>query len=133
MNDGSGHYDPQGNFHASGQLNSVIGIAGGAGYGGMFTDTKYGGTDVINQSSNYGKKAYDGITHEEAYSKANAHSSVEKGVFTAKEFDSITNLIISAKLNKPMAEKMTQDGQFNNEQLQVILDLLDIYEKNGKL
>ncbi len=133
LNDGSGHYDPQGNFHASGQLNSVIGIAGGAGYGGMFTDTKYGGTDVINQSSNYGKKAYDGITHEEAYSKANAHSSVEKGVFTAKEFDSITNLIISAKLNKPMAEKMTQDGQFNNEQLQVILDLLDIYEKNGKI
>ena len=57
LNDGSGHYDPQGNFHASGQLNSVIGIAGGAGYGGMFTDTKYGGTDVINQSSNYGKKA----------------------------------------------------------------------------
>ena len=133
LNDGSGHYDPQGNFHASGQLNSVIGIAGGAGYGGMYTDTRYGGTDVINQSGNYGKKAYDGITHEEAHSKASAHLSVERGIFTAKEFDSIVNLIISAKLNKPMAERMTKDGQFTSEQLQVILDLLDIYEKNGKI
>ncbi|EIA23476.1 hypothetical protein SFB1_159G2, partial [Candidatus Arthromitus sp. SFB-1] len=55
------------------------------------------------------------------------------GIFTAREYDAVVNLIISSKLNKSMVEKMGQDGAFTSAQIEVINQLLDTFNSSGKL
>ena len=133
LDDGSGYFDPDGNFHPSGSINSVVGVSGGAGYGGMYVDSNFGGDTPINQSGNYGAKAYDKSAYEDAATKASSHQSVEDGIFTPREYDSIVNLIVSSKINTNTAKSMADAGQLTQEQLNVVLELLDTYEKSGKI
>ena len=133
LDDGSGYFDSDGNFHSSGSINSIRGVSGGVGYGGMYIDSNFGGNTVINQSINYGAKAYDQSVYDEAITKASSHKSVEDGVFTTREYDSIVNLIVSSKINTNVAKNMVDSGQLTQEQLSVVLELLDIYEKSGKI
>lgn len=133
LEDGSGYFDPDGNFHPSGSINSIVGVSGGAGYGGMYIDSNFGGDTPINQSGNYGAKAYDQSAHEDAATKASSHQSVEDGIFTPREYDSIVNLIVSSKINTTIAKSMADSGQLTQEQLSVVLELLDTYEKSGKI
>ena len=133
LDDGSGYFDSDGNFHPSGEINQVKGVSGGVGFGGMYIDTQFGGMKVLNQSGNYGSKAYDKNAYDEALSKSQSHSSVEEGIFTAKEYDAIVNLILSAKLNENIAKKMGEDGQLTSDQLEVVLKLLDSFNSSGKI
>ena len=133
LEDGSGYFDKDGNFVSSGSMNQIVGMATGAGYGGMYTDTKFGGKSVIAQSENYGYKAYSRDEYDRAQEKAVSHKSVTDGIFTAREYDAVVNLIISSKLNKSMVEKMGQDGAFTSAQIEVINQLLDTFNSSGKL
>ena len=133
LDDGSGYFDSDGNFHPSGEINQVKGVSGGVGFGGMYIDTQFGGMKVSNQSVNYGSKAYDKNAYDEALSKSQSHSSVEEGIFTAREYDAIVNLILSAKLNENIAKQMEKDGQLTSAQLEVVLKLLDSFNSSGKI
>ena len=133
LEDGSGHFDSDGNFHPSGEINTVKGVSGGVGFGGMHLDTQFGGMKVLNQSGNYGYKAYDKNAYDEALAKSHSHSSVEEGIFTAREYDAIVNLILSAKLNENIAKQMEKDGQLTSAQLEVVLKLLDSFNSSGKI
>ena len=133
LEDGSGHFDSDGNFHPSGEINTVKGVSGGVGFGGMHLDTQFGGMKVLNQSGNYGSKAYDKNAYDEALAKSHSHSSVEEGIFTAREYDAIVNLILSAKLNENIAKQMEKDGQLTSAQLEVVLKLLDSFNSSGKI
>ena len=133
LEDGSGYFDSDGNFHPSGEINTVKGVSGGVGFGGMHLDTQFGGMKVLNQSGNYGYKAYDKNAYDEALAKSHSHSSVEEGIFTAREYDAIVNLILSAKLNENIAKQMEKDGQLTSAQLEVVLKLLDSFNSSGKI
>ena len=133
LEDGSGYFDSDGNFHPSGEINQVKGVSGGVGFGGMYIDTQFGGMKVSNQSVNYGSKAYDKNAYDEALSKSQSHSSVEEGIFTAREYDAIVNLILSAKLNENIAKQMEKDGQLTSAQLEAVLKLLDSFNSSGKI
>ncbi len=133
LEDGSGHFDSDGNFHPSGEINTVKGVSGGVGFGGMYIDTSFGGMKVSNQSGNYGSKAYDKGAYDEAFAKSQSHSSVEEGIFTAREYDAIVNLILSAKLNENIAKQMEKDGQLTSDQLEVVLKLLNNFNSSGKI
>ena len=133
LEDGSGHFDSDGNFHPSGEINTVKGVSGGVGFGGMYIDTSFGGMKVSNQSGNYGSKAYDKGAYDEALAKSQSHSSVEEGIFTAREYDAIVNLILSAKLNENIAKQMEKDGQLTSDQLEVVLKLLNNFNSSGKI
>ena len=133
LEDGSGVIDKDGVFHPSGNISAIKGISGGAGYGGMYIDTQFGGTEVINQSSNYGSKAHDKAEYDAIMTKTSSHASVKNGVFTSKEYDSVVNLILSSKLSRPMAETMKEDGKFTDAQFEVVLELLNLYETSGKI
>ena len=133
LNDGSGYYDSDGNFHSTGTIGSVQGKSSGVGFGGMYVDTNYGGDKILSQSYNYGSRAYDKSAFDKAETKAFSHSSVEKGTFTAKEFSAIENLILSGQLNEPLAKNMQKDGQLTADQLEVVLNLIGIYNKNGTI
>ena len=133
LEDGSGHFDSDGNFHPSGEINTVKGVSGGVGFGGMYIDTLFGGMKVSNQSGNYGSKAYDKGAYDESLAKSQSHSSVEEGIFTAREYDAIVNLILSAKLNENIAKQMEKDGQLTSDQLEVVLKLLNNFNSSGKI
>ena len=133
LEDGSGYFDSDGNFHPSGEINTVKGVSGGVGFGGMHLDTQFGGMKVLDQSGNYGSKAYDKNAYDEALAKSHSHSSVEEGIFTAREYDAIVNLILSAKLNENIAKQMEKDGQLTSAQLEVVLKLLDSFNSSGKI
>lgn len=133
LGDGSGYYDPEGNFHPSGSSAQIKGFGNEDGYGGMYVDTGEGSLDVRNQSDNYGKKAYSSESHESEYNAAYSHYSVESGIFTAEEYSNVVHLIKSAKLNTPILELMAKEGEFSSEQVRVIAELLETYEKSGEI